>query len=218
MENKINDIFTETVNGIDVEVNQLKLNCLTSKNNKFHLDSNGNLSVNSLTTVEGFNTPSIDETAICNLIYPVGSIYIGINETNPSTLFGGTWEAFATGQTLVGVDTNQAEFNPVLKTGGAKNHSLTVAQLASHNHGFSGTTSTNGNHRHQSRGWWSSGSGTQAGMANSIVGSDPVDNSSLLDAGNHNHSFSGTTASTGSTEPHNNLQPYITVYMFKRTA
>lgn len=53
-------------------------------------------------------------------IYPVGSIFISTVNTNPSTYFGGTWEAFGTGRVLVGLDTSQTEFNTLLKTGGSK--------------------------------------------------------------------------------------------------
>ena len=52
--------------------------------------------------------------------YPIGSIYLSINDTNPSKWFGGTWEQIAKGRTLVGVDTNDTDFNTVKKTGGSK--------------------------------------------------------------------------------------------------
>lgn len=63
--------------------------------------------------------------------YPVGSIYLSVNDTNPSKWFGGTWEQIAKGRTLVGVDTSQTEFNTVKKTGGSK-------YLQAHSHGFGG--------------------------------------------------------------------------------
>ena len=60
---------------------------------------------------------------ILQLVYPVGSIYISVISTNPATLFGfGTWSAFATGRTLVGIDAGQTEFDAVEETGGAKTH------------------------------------------------------------------------------------------------
>lgn len=61
--------------------------------------------------------------------YPVGSIYLSVNDTNPSKWFGGTWEQIAKGRTLVGVDTSQTEFNTVKKTGGSK-------YLQKHTHGI----------------------------------------------------------------------------------
>ena len=57
---------------------------------------------------------------LSDIIYPIGSIYISTVPTNPSEWFGGVWEAFATGRTLVGIDTSQTEFNTVMKTGGSK--------------------------------------------------------------------------------------------------
>lgn len=52
--------------------------------------------------------------------YPIGSIYMSVNDTNPSLWFDGTWELIAQGRTLVGVDTNDTDFNTVKKTGGSK--------------------------------------------------------------------------------------------------
>lgn len=52
--------------------------------------------------------------------YPVGSIYLSVNNTNPSKWFGGKWEQIAKGRTLVGVDISQTEFNTVKKMGGSK--------------------------------------------------------------------------------------------------
>ena len=68
--------------------------------------------------------------------YPVGSIYLSINDTNPSKWFGGTWKQIAKGRTLVGVDTNDTDFNTVKKTGGNKTIDLQHTHTsAPHNHG-----------------------------------------------------------------------------------
>lgn len=82
--------------------------------------------------------------------YPIGAIYLSVSDTNPSQWFGGTWELIAQGRTLVGVDTTQTEFNTVKKTGGEKTHVLTVAELASHTHKFTGNSHTHsvGAHSH----------------------------------------------------------------------
>src|SRR5690606_38823591 len=72
---------------------------------------------------------------LIDVVYPVGSIYISTVDTNPGTVFGvGTWVAFGTGRTIVGVDTDQTEFDTVEKTGGAKTHTLTTAEMPSHTH------------------------------------------------------------------------------------
>lgn len=107
------DAFTEVDGNINLDINNLNANCITSKNNKFSLDSEGNLLVNSITT-------SLNNNFNIDQIYPVGSIYLSLVNTNPGVLFGGVWESIAEGRTLVGVDTSQEEFNTVKKTGGSK--------------------------------------------------------------------------------------------------
>jgi len=112
------DAFTKTEDKVNLEVDNASINCLTSKNNKFSLDEEGNLTVNSFTC----NNANF---SVLNA-YPIGSIYLSVNNTNPSSLFGGVWEAWGAGRCLVGVDTTQVEFNAVEKTGGEKEHTLTV--------------------------------------------------------------------------------------------
>ena len=63
---------------------------------------------------------TIIPSQIINIVYPVGSIYMSVNNTNPSTFIGGTWVAWGSGKVPVGVDSGQTEFNSVEKTGGAK--------------------------------------------------------------------------------------------------
>jgi len=121
-------------------------------------------------------------------IYPVGAIYISTSSTNPWTLFGGTWTAFGAGRTLVGLDSGQTEFDSVEETGGAKTHTLTVNEMPSHSHDVSLDW------------YWSS------------VGDD--NNNTLWKRG---WPRSYTTNSVWWNQPHNNLQPYIVVYMWKRT-
>ena len=67
--------------------------------------------------------------------FPVGAIYMSTTSANPSTFWTGTtWQAFATGKTIVGIDTSDTEFNSVNKTGGSKEVVLTVPNLPAHNH------------------------------------------------------------------------------------
>jgi len=75
-------------------------------------------------------------THMLETIYPVGSIYINAGvATNPGTLLGfGTWTAFGTGRTIVGVDSSDTDFDTVRETGGSKTHTLTIAELPSHTH------------------------------------------------------------------------------------
>ena len=132
---------------------------------------------------------SITPLDIYNL-YPVGSIYISVINTNPSTYFGGTWEAFGAGRCLVGVDALQTEFNTVLKTGGEKMHKLVISEMPSHNHPMGVL--------------W----GQKTGYGR-VTGGNP---STGADRAN----IQGSDVSTGGNQAHNNLQPYITVYMWRR--
>lgn len=76
-------------------------------------------------------------------IYPIGSIYMSVNSTNPGTLFGGTWAAWGTGKVPVGINTSDTDFNQSEKTGGSK------TSVAAHTHSFSGTTENqSANHTH----------------------------------------------------------------------
>lgn len=130
---------------------------------------------------------------IANALYPVGSIYMSVNNTNPSTFFGGTWEAWGAGKVPVGVDTNDTNFATVEKTGGEKQHTLTITEMPEHNHTIPCTPTAND-------------------------GSEPSYQAAQVNAeatGNHN---SIVAVSSGGGSPHNNLQPYITCYMWKRTA
>ena len=133
-------------------------------------------------------------------VYPVGSIYMSVKSTNPATLFGGTWVAIAQGRTLVGVDTSQTEFNTVGKTGGEKTHKLSVSEMPSHRHYKMYVDVT------QCGITWvdHSGSGTAVRAFN------PQDAGGKYDGIN--------TGPEGEDQPHNNLQPYYTCYIFKRTA
>ena len=121
--------------------------------------------------------------------YPVGSIYLSVNNTNPTKWFGGTWELIAQGRTLVGVDTSQTEFNTVKKTGGEKTHKLTVNELPSHRHR----------------------------TAIDFGGNESLDNYTSYGY-NSTSRYYNLTSSEGGDQAHNNLQPYFTCYIWCRTA
>ena len=151
-------------------------------------------------------------TAVLNLAYPVGSIYINAGvTTNPATLLGfGTWTAFGAGRVMVGLNGSDALFDALEETGGSKD-AITVA------HTHTGTTTTAAAHQHSSpdgNQFITSTSGAIYGGGGSSLYQS---GSSLTQAaGAHNHTF--TTDSTGSSGTNANLQPYITVAMWKRTA
>ena len=154
-----------------------------------------------------------DCTDILKKVYPVGSIYMSTVSTNPATLFGfGTWEAMPAGRVLLaqGKSSWGTTYNAG-STGGEATHQLTVGELPAHNH--SASTNTTGSHAHtytwrNYQGWAGSKSATSVweNTATNNTGS----------AGEHSHTV--TINNTGSNQAHNNLQPYIAVYIWKRTA
>ena len=125
-------------------------------------------------------------------VYPVGSIYINAGvATNPGTLLGfGTWSAFGSGRVIVGVDSTDTDFDAVRETGGAKtdSHVLTIAEIPAHTHNV--TMSTN-----------------------------DTDNDNLSE-GNTSGTSTHPTSSTGGGAAHSHdiVQPYITAYLWRRTA
>lgn len=128
---------------------------------------------------------------ILSVAYPVGAIYISTLSTNPNTLLGfGTWSAFGTGRVLVSLDSGQTEFDVVEETGGAKTHTLTTAEIPAHSHVENAPTTA-------------SGGTMKFGIDTNASGTQGADIS---------------TASEGGGGAHNNLQPYIVVYMWKRTS
>ena len=152
-------------------------------------------------------------------IYPVGSIYISTVSTNPSELFGfGTWEAMPAGRVLLAqgkVETENYTHNFVAgETGGEFVHQLTVGEIPSHNH--TGSINTAGEHTHSLtlKALWGDGNGSGNGWAGDTRDGGSRTNT-FSTVGNHTHTV--TINSTGSGQPHNNLQPYISVYMWKRT-
>ena len=183
---------------------------------------------------------------IADNLYPVGSIYFSVTNTNPSSKFGGTWVSWGSGRVPVGVNSKDGNFNSVEKTGGSSTHShsitvanksaftsgstkLSISQIPSHKH----TGSTDNGQTNKMRVLTASGGSV---VPNHSVGYSPssYDDYSGINfpGGSHYHPF--TTNATGGggghthTIPAHNhtassssvstLQPYITCYMWKRTA
>jgi len=124
--------------------------------------------------------------AFLDRVYPVGSIYISIDSNNPRSRLGGNWEPFGAGRTLVGVGTSDRVFS-ANETGGRSREPLTPEQMPRHNHSIVIHAQGTG------------------GTTNFTVarGTD-------LTLG------STQTSNRGEDEEHDNLQPYITVFMWRR--
>lgn len=159
---------------------------------------------------------------LANLIFPVGSIRMTVSSADASTFLGGTWVRWGTGRVPVGVNTSDTNFNTVEKTGGVSSQALSAAEMPSHNHSFSGsvTVNANGAHTHQaSSGSYKVGSGS-ASTYYYMTNGGSTSGQTTGSGGSHDHtgSVSGSVGSNGSGAAHNNLQPYITCYFWKRTA
>lgn len=147
--------------------------------------------------INGNNLNELQERLI-ELIHPIGSIYMTVNNENPSTLFGGTWVAWGSGKVPVGVDTTQEEFKEVEQVGGEKEHTLTIGEMPTHEHVL-----TIG----------------YGGVANGEEGNAYKPNNSPSYSGEvYGDGYGANISENGGGQAHNNLQPYITCYMWKRTA
>jgi hypothetical protein len=140
---------------------------------------------------DNLNAGSVPGARLSNA-WPINSIYISVVNTNPATTLGfGTWIAFGTGRVLVGFDAGQTEFDTAEETGGAKTHTLTTDEMPAHNH----------SERYSSAGGAATDFEIASNRLTANAGTSP-----------------STTGSAGGGQAHNNLQPYIVVFFWKRTA
>src|SRR3990167_4308957 len=144
------------------------------------------------------------------LMYPIGAIYTSVDSTTPATLFGGTWSAFGAGRVMVGLDSSDTDFDTVEETGGAKTVTLTAAQSGLPQH-----THTQDAHRHQ---MLRERSATTGGATTLIARTSDTSSTSDTNVFTENTTAVNQNAGpTAAAEAHTNVQPYIVVYMWKRT-
>lgn len=157
---------------------------------------------------------------LLRLLYPVGSILMTANNNNPGNYIGGSWTAWGSGRVPVGVDSGQTEFNAAEKTGGEKSHTLTLSETPSHDHKGQSVLSKGGytlpkegdssvmgvsigntyryvEYRYETL---NTGKGTPSNLVSNYINAEYG------------------VPSNGGNGAHNNLQPYITCYMWKRTS
>ena len=150
-------------------------------------------------------------------LYPVGAIYMSTANVNPSTFITGTtWVAWGSGRVPVGIDISDTDFNGVEKTGGEKTHTLTESEMPKHNH--------TGTEQEAQKFNIEQGSTFETKRYTASFTSETMQTASNSVA-NPNGSLSGSGEvvvehgiTSGGGQPHNILQPYITCYMWKRTA
>lgn len=136
----------------------------------------------------GASGGGVDVSTVLDKVYPVGSIYMSVNSTNPKTLFGGTWVQIKDRFLLAAGTTYKAG-----TTGGEATHTLTTSEMPSHNHAVY---------------YPNAGAADHSAPGNYPDG--PSD-STYYAVGSY-------TSSAGGGGAHNNMPPYLAVYIWKRTA
>lgn len=219
------DCFTDDLGEINAEFNELKAKCLSSKSGNFRIDSMGNITCNTIiTTGENTNTPSINFSDV----YPVGSIYLTVVDTNPSTYFGGTWERIKDRFILASGDSYAPN-----TTGGSSSHTHEFYHShnvpgTSHSHTLSdafayisiyakqvfikkrsGVESWNDTYQMTGSSYSTSGTGSSNTTGTYLGGS--TDSVYTGDVTTNSQSSATTSGSS-------NIPPYISVYVWKRTA
>lgn len=159
--------------------------------------------MNSIKNVVNTNADELTDlstlvNSLTNLFFPVNKIVIFNDNDDHSDYLGFTWKRIATGKTLVGIDSSDTDFDTIGKTGGEKEHTITIQEMPSHYHnGF----------------YWE--------------GSRPISlNGGLISNGYYLQWGAGAkedtnafaTGSQGNSQAHNNLQPYQVVAYWQRTA
>lgn len=150
---------------IDTSKSSVSVNCFPSQSGVLQLGANAFL------TAQG--------------AYPVGAIYLSVVDTDPATLFGGTWERIG-GRFLLGAD----DTYPAGSTGGEAEHTLTIDEMPKHNHDIDNLNA--------------SGNAT------------PYMTVSAQDKKGYGGNVQ--TMYTGGSKPHNNMPPYLAVFMWRRVS
>lgn len=175
MNDYIVNAFTREGDNTNFQANNITAGCITSANNKFGIDSEGNITAKSL-TVEDMR---IATQLVLDVMYPIGAVYMSTTDVSPTTYFGGQWEQIKD-RFLLG--TGDIYSNGI--TGGEAEHTLTINEMPSHDHPipYSGSATSGYNSVFRSNGKEASGFSTK----------------------------------TGGNQPHNNMPPYLAVYIWKR--
>ena len=194
-------------------------------------------SVNGVEPDENANV-TIPQTSILQA-YPVGSIYMSVVETNPAELFGGTWEAISPGRVLIGAGVSDFNINYIPgNTGGVTSRTLTSSNIPKHTHTVEiKNTAATHNHRNGVYDEVAPGNGPLSSNYGAIK-MYPTSTQRVMSAdessfGTSTLLYMGYTSETSAVHTHevtvgyygakepteiSVMQPYLVVYMWKRTA
>lgn len=136
-------------------------------------------------------------------VYPIGSIYMNVNSTNPGTLFGGTWEQIQ-GKFLLGMSSSY----PAGSQGGEASHTLTTEEMPSHGHNPANQAGYYGFITNSQKAFTVGDMGVQSGSGRYYPYSTTA----------FDISRNSLTGTTGGGKSHNNMPPYLSIYIWKRTA
>lgn len=158
---------------------------------------------NGLKMVSPYSDNHPDDILTINKAFPIGAVYITYNNNNPSNFLGGTWVQFGQGRVLMGQGegndgSTSMSFTTVGGTGGEYKHTLTTAEIPSHNHAL----------------YFAQDRVAQLWKLSTQFATG---SNSLIISYGTGHSYP-QIANTGGGSSHNNIQPYITVYFWRRTA
>ncbi len=148
-----------------------------------------------------------------NVIYPVGAIYMSTASASPAELFGGSWERIKDAFLLSAGDTYAAG-----ATGGEAAHTLTAGEMPSHRHWISDAAYDDGNMSYSGQNRQDNGLAADAGSYNANDACKTGGRYSAWAGGTAGASGKGSGASASATTAHNNMPPYLAVYVWKRTA
>lgn len=201
-----NDItaLNTNLNQTNSNVSSINSNITTIQNNINTINSSIEEINNTISNIGGGGVSPSD---VLNIVYPVGSIYMSTSDVSPATFIGGLWEQLKDTFLLACGDTYSNG-----STGGEAEHTLTVDEMPSHSHDAS--TDSAGAHTHSvtiphTRRDVAAGSGP------TIV--DDNSNTTFNTSSSGDHSHTVTINNTGSGQAHNNMPPYLAVYVWKRT-